>query len=136
MITFYQSAHKTIISRADMQRVIETTLRAAKQSVHSDVSVHCIGDMKMTRLNAQYRGKAYPTDVLSFPLGENNDIGDLFLCVPQIIRQAKQFGVAAKEECIRMLAHGTLHLVGYDHAHPAEAKEMFALQERVVKKCI
>ena len=119
-----------------MRCVIETTLRMAKKSIHSDVSVHCIGDIKMTRLNKQYRGKAYPTDVLSFPLGENNDIGDLFLCIPQIIRQAKQFGVSAKEECVRMLSHGTLHLIGYDHMTSEESKKMFDLQENIVKKCL
>lgn len=136
MVTFYQSAHTTILSRAKIERVIKATLGVVKYNVDSDVSVHLIGDMRMLRLNKQYRGKNYPTDVLSFPLGEYNDIGDLFLCIPQIIRQAKKFDITSEQECVRMLTHGVLHLVGYDHMTTKEAKIMFTLQERIVKKFI
>ncbi len=134
MITFYQSVHKTIISRADIQRVIEMTLRVAKQSIQSDISIHMIGDRRMTTMNTQYRGKSYPTDVLSFPTDDAHDRGDIFICVPQIIRQSKKFGVTAKEECTRMLVHGVLHLLGYDHQTKRDADEMFRIQEMVVKK--
>ena len=72
--------------------------------------------------------------MLSFPTDDVHDRGDIFVCVPQIIRQSKQFGVTPKEECVRMLVHGVLHLLGYDHQTKHDADEMFSIQEGVVKK--
>lgn len=133
MVTLYKTVKKTILSRAQINSVVERTLSYAKISLQSDVSVHCVGDMRMKSLNKQYRGKNYSTDVLSFPTEEFGDLGDIFLCIPQISRQSLEFGISQKEECVRMLSHGVLHLVGYDHDTPNKAKKMFALQERVVK---
>ncbi len=133
MVTYYQTVDKRLLSIADIEQVVSATQRTVK-CTPADVSVHMIGDMRMTTMNTQYRGKSYPTDVLSFPTEDADDIGDIFICVPQIIRQAKEFGVTAKEECTRMLVHGVLHLLGYDHQTKRDADEMFSIQERVVKK--
>ncbi len=133
MVTYYQTVHITLLSVSDIEQVVSATQRAVKCSP-ADVSVHMIGDMRMTTMNAQFRGKSYPTDVLSFPTDDAHDRGDIFICVPQIMRQSKQFGVSPKEECVRMLAHGVLHLLGYDHQTKQDADEMFSIQEKVVKK--
>ena len=86
-----------------------------------------------------YRGQKKPTDVLSFATLEgvsitkaDNDIGDIFLCVPYIRKQALRFDVSYKQECTRMLIHGLLHLLGHDHIAPVQAKKMFGLQERLL----
>jgi probable rRNA maturation factor len=104
-----------------------------------DVSVHLIGDTRMKRLNTIHRGKEKTTDVLSFstlegaPLpGEYTEVGDIFISVPQIIRQSKKYKVSIKEEMTRMLVHGVLHLVGYDHVEQKDAKRMFGIQEEMV----
>jgi len=90
-------------------------------------------------MNFQYRGKDRTTDVLSFGLYEGessraqgNELGDIFICVPQIIRQARRFSVSTKEEFIRMLVHGILHLLGYDHETSSDATRMFELQEKLL----
>lgn len=114
-------------------------------AVHAAVSVHLVGDKKIRHLSREYRGKDKVTDVLSFALqskdmpmihipGESVDWGDLFICVPQIERQAKQYGVTKQEEFTRMLVHGVLHLFGYDHIKPRDAKKMLPLQERIVSE--
>jgi probable rRNA maturation factor len=133
MVTYYQTVATTLLSLKDINQVVGATQKAAKCAL-SDVSVHMIGDRRMTTMNTQYRGKAYATDVLSFPTEDTDDIGDIFICVPQIIRQSKKFGVTAKEECTRMLVHGVLHLLGYDHQTKHDADKMFSIQEKVVKK--
>lgn len=135
MVTYYQTVKKIPISVVDIDRVVSMTQKMAQRRP-ADVSVHMIGDMRMTKLNAQYRGKSYPTDVLSFPTDDAYDLGDIFICVPQIIRQSKRFGITAKEECVRMLVHGVLHLLGYDHQTTREANKMFDIQEHVVRKYI
>ncbi len=84
----------------------------------------------MKNLNSRHRGIRKTTDVLSFPSEEG---GDIFICLPQIKRQAKLFSVPWSEEADRMLAHGLLHLFGYNHIRKPEAGRMLAQQEKLVK---
>lgn len=103
----------------------------------SEVAFHFVGTKEMRSLNRIHRGLDRPTDVLSFAASEGvvfasdvKDVGDIFLCVPYIKNQAKDVGVSYKEECSRMLIHGLLHALGYDHGNKKDAKTMFGLQER------
>jgi probable rRNA maturation factor len=137
----YQTVRNAGISHQCIRRTVAHTLN----SVHKgdrNLSVHLIGDKKMRRLNRQYRGKDKTTDVLSFGLEngfdmvKNKEIGDIFISIPQIQRQAKVYKVPFREECVRMLIHGVLHLLGYDHVVPREAKPMFALQEKVLSEVL
>lgn len=90
----------------------------------------------MRALNKLYRGVDHSTDVLAFPLdaGKRDDsLGDVIIAVPYTRRQAKRFGVSFEEECARMMTHGVLHLLGFDHHAARAARAMFKLQETVVK---
>lgn len=103
------------------------------------VEIHLVGDARIKKLNKQYRGIDKPTDVLSFAWNEDPGykgalLGQIYMSVPYIERQAKRFKVSAKEEFTRMLVHGLLHIVGYDHMETADAKKMFSLQEKIVVK--
>jgi probable rRNA maturation factor len=90
---------------------------------------------EMRTLNKQYRGKDYPTDVLSFESGEDGVLGELVVC-PQVLRQqALDTGLTYREELGYMIIHGALHLLGYDHETSAsDAKKMFALQDQIFAK--
>ncbi len=97
----------------------------------------------MKRLNNQYRGKNTTTDVLSFSLqegislsGSNNELGDIFISVPQIKRQAHRLHISVREEFIRMLIHGVLHILGYDHEKEKDAKRMFSIQEKFLTQLV
>ena len=95
-----------------------------------------VGDARIRTLNKLHRGIDRPTDVLAFPLDSakrDDSLGDVIIAVPYVRRQAKRFGVSFKEECARVLVHGVLHLMGYDHARTDGARHMFALQEAAVK---
>ena len=106
----------------------------------STISVHLIGDKRMRNLNKAYRGKDRTTDVLTFSAQEgdmpfeSNDLGDVFISLAQIKRQAKEYEVPFVQELYRMLAHGILHALGYDHMTKKDAAIMFPLQEKLVKK--
>ncbi|MCB9798949.1 rRNA maturation RNase YbeY [Candidatus Nomurabacteria bacterium] len=109
----------------------------------AQVSVHLIGDTRMKSLNKKYRGKDKTTDVLSFAMGDGErwfgeilDLGDVFVSIPQIRRQAREFGVSFKHELVRMLVHGILHTMGYDHLRPKDAKVMMPLQGKLVEQVI
>ena len=84
---------------------------------HVDLSV--ISAPKMKELNTDFRGSEYPTDVLSFPADEffqmKGLLGDVVICSPVLVRQAKEVGHSWKIELDVLLVHGILHLLRFDH---------------------
>jgi probable rRNA maturation factor len=98
-----------------------------------------VNDEKIALLNALYRGKGEPTDVISlsyfdelnFP-GENNLVGEIMISVDTARRQAKKHGHSLKTELRFLFAHGLLHLFGFDHQTAKEKKAMFALQDVIL----
>lgn len=138
--TLYTTVHALEVPHKLIHRTVASVLRQVKVA-DAQVSVHYIGDKKMRSLNRRYRGANRTTDVLAFASldgvqirksGAAADWGDIFICVPQIRRQAKRFGVSYVEESCRMLIHGVLHLAGFDHRKKAAARQMFALQETIL----
>lgn len=98
-----------------------------KRSVQ--LSVLFTNDREMTRLNSEYRNKHKTTDVLSFPLGEKEEgyvvLGDIVISLPQALRQAREHRSTPRDELTRLLIHGYLHLLGYDHEiSESEARRM------------
>lgn len=71
-------------------------------------------DRQLRRLNRQFLGRDYPTDVLSFPAG-NGSLGDIAISVDRARRQAAEFGHSLEEEIAILMLHGVLHLAGMDH---------------------
>ena len=93
------------------------------------------------RLNLQYRGRDYATNVLSFaselPVGMPKNIkldwlGDLIVCAPVIAREALEQQKPLRDHHAHMCVHGVLHLLGLDHLQAAEAKRMEALEVQVL----
>jgi probable rRNA maturation factor len=73
------------------------------------------GDAELQRLNREYRGKDYATDVLSFPSGTNDFLGDLAISAARARAQARAFGHSTEIEIRILMLHGVLHLAGMDH---------------------
>lgn len=90
------------------------------------------------KLNKQFRGKDYATDVLSFGSeGDPESLGELVICPKVIARQAKEHGLSTREELAYMVLHGVLHLLGYDHeTSEKDAKVMFKLQDSLFEKLL
>lgn len=112
----------------------------------SVVSLTFVSEKRMQEINQAQRGKDRPTDVLSFATAEElrvstpkalpTDLGDIFLCPAYACREAKRRGIDEREELIRLLVHGVLHLQGYDHVSIEEEVEMFGFQERLVERVL
>lgn len=106
------------------------------------VGVRRLSLREIQRYNAQYRGKDRPTDILSFePSAEmrRDDpdyLGDLLICVEYAAAEAKRRGISTEEELGRLVIHGVLHLVGYDHATAADERTMFGLQEACLERIL
>ena len=91
-------------------------------------------DDTIRNLNSQYRDIDRPTDVLSFPQDmENNILGDIIVSVEKAKVQAEEKQHDLEQEMALLVAHGFLHLLGYDHAEPEEEKRMFSLQDRLLQ---
>jgi probable rRNA maturation factor len=116
-----------------VRRLIEHAARAMRDR-HREVSVYFCGDRRMAALNRRWRRKDRSTDVLSFPAGGGDlgFLGDIVISVPYAIRQARQRGQAPAREIDRLLLHGYLHLLGYDHE--ADEGEMERLEARLRKR--
>lgn len=103
-------------------------------------SVIFIDDAKMQEMNKFYRGIDRTTDVLSFALEDNNtytpeirELGDIFVSIPKMQAQAKEYKHSEKRELSFLVCHGLLHLLGYDHTKsPEEEKRQFALQDEIL----
>jgi probable rRNA maturation factor len=104
----------------------------------SELSVALVDDEEIADLNASYRGVPRPTDVLAFSLleGEHEErrgalLGDVVIGVETAARQARRRRRSLDDEVTRLLIHGTLHLLGHDHARSAPARAMRAEERRL-----
>ena len=104
-------------------------------------SVVFMTDEEIHEMNREYRGVDRVTDVISFAFEDNNDLvyndirmlGDIFICIPQMKRQATEYGHSEKRELSFLAVHGLLHLLGYDHMEKDDEEEMFALQNEILE---
>ncbi|MCB1490709.1 MAG: rRNA maturation RNase YbeY [Rhodobiaceae bacterium] len=107
----------------------------------AEVSVVLTDDAAVQRLNADYRGKDSPTNVLSFPQdpgagavppGMPLPLGDIVISRPTVVREADEQGLAFDDHLAHLAIHGFLHLLGYDHLTDEEAHRMEALETRLL----
>ncbi|MFQ5737256.1 MAG: rRNA maturation RNase YbeY [Thermodesulfobacteriota bacterium] len=82
-----------------------------------EVSVLLTGNARIRELNARYRKIDRPTDVLSFPMDDPYMLGDIVISLEKAASQASEFSVTLDEEMGRLVVHGVLHLLGYDHVN-------------------
>ncbi len=117
-----------------VRQVVSAVLEGEQRS--AAVSVTFLGRDAMRRLNAEHKGRDEPTDVIAFtlpgPRGER--VGDVYICPWVARREAAARGIPVREELIRLLVHGTLHVLGRDHPDAGrESSAMWRRQERYVE---
>lgn len=142
------------VSRDTLRLVAETALERAWRSGPRHASVTVTDDETLRTLNRDHRGVDAVTDVLSFgvsghardgevagdqfPLApeETPTLGDVIVSFPQARRQAEAAGHAVERELALLVAHGVLHLLGFDHAGAEEEAAMFAKQDAVLDEVL
>jgi probable rRNA maturation factor len=105
----------------------------------AELSVLLTDDLGIHQLNRDHRQKDKPTDVLAFPMDESvpdpaGILGDVVISLDTAERQARSRRRPLLEEVRFLLAHGVLHLVGYDHAEPGEKRKMVAMTRQLVRQ--
>lgn len=137
--------------KALIKRVLEYGISFMEFSNNVEISIMLVDDEEIHALNKLHRGIDRATDVLSFPMFEYNDdgeidisecdfgengeilLGDIVISLQRAAAQAEEYGHSFEREIGFLTAHSLLHLLGYDHMEPEEEKEMFALQEEILK---
>ena len=121
-----------------LERMIE------ELEVAGDFSITYLSDDEIRRLNAEYRDKDEATDVLTFRLKDDdtfpdfglfNELGDVFISLDAVARNAAEFSVPFEEELTRVMLHGLMHLMGYDHqSNDFKSEQMLIKQEEILRK--
>ncbi len=127
-----------------VRRACTATLREEKFPYSAEISVTFVNDEQIHKLNKQYRDKDMPTDVLSFPMGENGVydenhdtgakiLGDIVISMETAIEEAQRSNRTFEHEICHLTVHSMLHLLGYDHENGGlERVHMFEKEEKIM----
>jgi len=106
----------------------------AALSREARVTLRYVAEAEGRRLNREFRGKDYATNVLTFIYGKKPLEGDVVVCAPVVAREAKAQGKAVAAHHAHLLVHGLLHLQGFDHERRGEAEVMENRERRILAK--
>lgn len=138
-VWFRSHLRQTSVRPTTLRRMMQSVLQLAGHPSAS-LSLTLVGKTRMQRLNRTFRQRDYATDVLAFPMQDASHsslafVGDVVICVPVALSQASRFGNTPDEEILRLLIHGTLHLLGYDHeTTEREAKRMTRKEQAIFRR--
>ncbi len=123
----------------DAARLGDWLARAFPQLERGTLVVRVVDAAESARLNARYRGRSGPTNVLSFPFEAPpgvpvDHLGDLVICAEVVRREAREQGKPLADHWAHMIVHGTLHLLGYDHVRPEDAAVMEPLEVELLAR--
>jgi probable rRNA maturation factor len=107
---------------------------AARGRARGEVTVRIVGPAESRALNRRYRKKDRPTNVLSFPYDDPGELGDVVICAAVVNREAREQGKRPAAHWAHMVVHGVLHLRGYDHIRPADAKVMEGRERAILAR--
>ena len=117
------------VPRGKIQRLVGRILRGEGMG-RARISLALVDNRRMRALNRRWLGHDRTTDVLSFLLEDREYFGEVVVSAPVARAEARRRRIAPEEELLRYVAHGVLHLLGYDDTSPAKKKRMWARQER------
>lgn len=123
---------------SDALTLAAITALSSRVAVGTELSVTFVTDAAIAVLNSRYLKRSDPTDVLAFSLGDDPLVGDIYVSVETARRNATQFGIPLMEELLRLVIHGTLHVMGHDHPEgdARDQSTMFQLQESLVGRLL
>ena len=138
MIEIVNRQRQRKISSSQWKAFAEDALRVLRKSQH-DATIVFVSDDTIRKLNRQFRGKNYSTDVLSFPssaepfeIDQQKQLGEVVISVQRAAAQARSNGLSFANEVKQLILHGLLHLSGYDHE--TDKGEMNRLELRLRKR--
>jgi len=136
-----QITSESILPPSCCREIITRVLTAEGFSGY-DLTLVLADNRLLRRLNRRFRDQDRPTDVIAFALMEGypspvpcRHLGDVYISIPRARAQARQYRVTPQEELVRLIIHGVLHLLGYDHLKPKEAERMRRQEAQYLGLC-
>ncbi|MFN3781268.1 MAG: rRNA maturation RNase YbeY, partial [Candidatus Kapaibacteriota bacterium] len=127
-ITVFNDTNKKRLPRKKITNRIRNVLSYFKTDC--DINIIYVDEAQIVEINKQYLGHNYVTDVISFDLSdERNSIGEVYICIQQAERQAKEYNVSLENELSRLAIHGVLHILGFDDRTDDEKQKMHKLED-------
>jgi probable rRNA maturation factor len=121
-----------------LRRIIGQLLSAEMDRANFDLAVHLVDDPFITRMNEAYLRHQGSTDVITFDYGDPSFAGwlggEIFVCMPEALRQATRFQTTWAGELVRYIVHGVLHLSGYDDTTAAARRRMKTEENRLLRR--
>lgn len=136
-----QTENKTYTSlRPRITKINSKATRLLDLPVRFTYSVVLVDSEAIQLINRDYRKLDQPTDVISFAYNDgiqayhdfSDEIGDIFINLDFVVKQALDYGHSADREYLFLITHGLLHLLGYDHMNPKDEAEMLDLQKEIL----
>lgn len=124
-------------NEVDYSKTITNVLDKASNIMDTkdkSINVILVDNQQIRNMNMQYRHKDYATDVLTFPDGYLNQLGDVIVSIEKCQEQAMDYAHSFERELGFLVVHGYLHTLGYDHQTPDEEEEMIKLQKQILNK--
>ncbi len=118
------NATSSPVDKNYLKRISERVFK--KEKKEKDLSIALVGPGQIRKLNKIYRKKNRPTDVLSFSYGRSSEI---VICISEVRKNAKKYHLPFKKELNRVLIHGILHVLGYDHEAGSKGKKLMGEKE-------
>jgi probable rRNA maturation factor len=115
--------------QARLKQAAQAAARAVK--LRGEITILLADDARLESLNHEFRGKAGPTNVLSFPQADG---GDIAIAHGVVAREAKEQGKRFADHAVHLAVHGVLHLAGHDHIKPKDAQVMEPLEVKILKR--
>lgn len=123
---------------ATVRKVVGAVLTGERRQ--AVISVTFLGAAAMRRFNEKHKNHDAATDVLSFalPMPDGRLAGDIYVCRAVALKHAKEAGIGLREELVRLVVHGVLHVLGFDHpeGRGRQASAMWSRQEQYVRKLL
>jgi probable rRNA maturation factor len=119
----------------EFERWVSAALSGRRDS--GELTIRVVGVAEGAALNETYRHRNGPTNVLSFPCDDSPQLdmpllGDLIICAPLVVREARDQGISSTAHWAHLTVHGTLHLLGYDHEESSEAEIMEGVEAEIL----
>ena len=124
------------VTRGDLIRAARAAIATHPGPNAGELSISLVDDAEISELNMRWLDRAGPTDVIAFSLGSPESVlGDVYISVDTATANADELDIGTEEELLRLVIHGTLHVLGHDHPEGAgrESSEMYRLQEELLR---
>lgn len=134
-------AGRAAISKSLAVEAVRATLRS-QHTTRAELSIAFVSDRTIARINLQHLGRRGATDVIAFafaPVSRGDAvIGDVYIAPEVARRSARELKISEREELVRLVVHGTLHVLGFDHpeGESRTRSEMWKRQERIVQRVL